>query len=55
MAEESAAFPIPMKQLNFGLSGKLTHRIVFAERPDCIFVLRVRHLAQSALSGDELP
>lgn len=45
LASENDKFPIELRQANFGLGGKYTHRIVFTIRPDMILVLRVQHLA----------
>jgi plasmid stabilization system protein ParE len=50
LAAESSRFPYEIRQLNFGLSGKRTHRIVFTIRPNTVVVLRVRHLAQEDIN-----
>jgi len=53
-AEENAKVPIDLKQANFGLGQKLTHRIVFTIRPEMVLVFRVLHLAQRELSVEDL-
>jgi plasmid stabilization system protein ParE len=53
LAVENPRFPYEIRQLNFGLSGKRTHRIVYTVRPDAaVVVLRVRHLAQEEIDLD---
>jgi plasmid stabilization system protein ParE len=54
VAEESKEFPIEIRQLNYGLSGRPTHRALFTIRPDMILVLRVQHLAQGPLTSDDI-
>lgn len=54
LAQENGTFPFEVRQLNFGLGRKATHRAVFTVRPDMILVLRVRHLAQNELTLDDL-
>jgi plasmid stabilization system protein ParE len=53
-AAESESFPFEVRQLSFGVGRRPTHRVVFTIRPDCVFVLRVQHLAQQELSPDDL-
>lgn len=53
-AAENAKLPLEIKQMNFGLAGKKTHRAVFTIHPDKILVLRVLHLAQQELSPDDI-
>jgi plasmid stabilization system protein ParE len=43
-----------IRQLNFGIGHRPTHRIVFAIDGHIVVVLRVRHVSQDALSGDGL-
>ncbi len=50
LAPESELFPYEVRQLDYGLSRKPTHRALYTLRPDKIIVLRVRHLAQQPLS-----
>lgn len=54
LAGENYKYPFELRQANFGLSGKRTHRILFTIRPDMILVLRVLHLARDALSEEDL-
>ena len=53
-AAENGRLPIEIKQINFGLKRRPTHRIIFTIRPDMILVLRVHHLAQDELTLDDL-
>ena len=41
--------PYEIRQLNFGLGSKPTHRLVYAIRRDRVVILRVRRLAQQSL------
>lgn len=54
LATENAAFAEEIRQLNYGLGRRPTHRAVFTIRPDMILVLRVQHLAQQPLSPDDI-
>ena len=49
LAVEDDRFPYEIRQLNFGIGRKTTHRIVYAIRPRDVVVLHVRHLAQDAI------
>jgi plasmid stabilization system protein ParE len=49
LAPENDRFPYEIRQLNFGVGGKLTHRVVYVIRGQEVVVLRVRHLAQEAI------
>jgi plasmid stabilization system protein ParE len=51
LAPENGQFPYEVRQLNFGIGSKPTHRIVYTIRPGDVVVLRVRHLAQDEI-GD---
>jgi hypothetical protein len=46
LAPENDRFPYEIRQLNFGIGRKPTHRLVFTIRPKEVVILRVRHLAQ---------
>ncbi len=46
LADENLRFPIELRQLTFGSGRKLTHRIIFAIRPDAVVVYAIRHTAQ---------
>ena len=54
LASEGALWPFEVRQLNFGLGRRPSHRVVFTVRPDMIFVLRLRHLSQRPLLFDDL-
>jgi plasmid stabilization system protein ParE len=46
LAAETEHFPYKVRQLNFGIGRKSTHRLVFTIRAKDVVILRVRHLAQ---------
>ncbi len=52
LAGENDDFPMEVRELHYGLGRHATHRAVFTVRPDMVLVLRIRHLAQDALSFD---
>jgi hypothetical protein len=54
MAIESDLLADGIRQLNFGIGRRPTHRILFAIDGLSVVVLRVRHASQDALSGDDL-
>ncbi len=54
LASESAAFDFPLHQMNFGLSGHPTHRVLFFIGDDRVLVYAIRHLAQAELTPDDL-
>jgi plasmid stabilization system protein ParE len=54
MAIESDLLSQGIRQINFGLGRRPTHRIVFAIDGGIVVVLRVRHASQDALTLDEL-
>jgi plasmid stabilization system protein ParE len=49
LAGESDRFPYSLRQLNFGLGRRPTHRILYTMRHDRVVVLRVRSLSQQDL------
>jgi plasmid stabilization system protein ParE len=49
LAPENDRIPYEVRQLNFGVGHKLTHRLVFTIRLQDVVILRVRHLAQQDL------
>ncbi len=51
LAPENGRFPYEVRQLNFGIGRKPTHRIVYTVRAHDVVVLRVRHLSQSAIDS----
>ena len=51
---ESHKFPIPIRDLRFGVRRRPTHRAVFTIRKDMVLVLAIRHLAQREITPDEI-
>ena len=54
VSRENDEFPMEIRDLDFGLSRRRTHRAVFTIRPDMLLVIAIRHLAQRDLSPDDL-
>jgi len=54
-ARENKRFPIEIRQLNFGVGNKKTHRAVFTIRGEQVVVFAIRHLARLDLDPDDLP
>ena len=54
-ARENRRFPYELRELHYGLGQRPTHRAVFTIRPDMVFVLAIRHVAQADLTDDDLP
>ena len=54
IAAENDLFPIEIRQMNYGLGNKPTHRAIFTVRPNMVYVLFVRHLAQEPVTPDHL-
>jgi len=54
LAPENDAFPYEVRQLNYGVGRRPTHRAIFVVRPDSVLILRVRHLAQRPLSPEDV-
>jgi plasmid stabilization system protein ParE len=54
LALENDGLPFEARQLLFGLGRKLTHRVLFTIRPDCVYVLRVVHVAQDVIDLGDL-
>jgi plasmid stabilization system protein ParE len=54
LARENANFPFELRQLNYGLGRRPTHRALYTIRPDMILVLRIAHLAQDDFSTDDV-
>ena len=52
-ARENEHFPYELRQMNFGLGNRSTHRVLFVIRSDSVFVLTVRHAAQDDWDPDE--
>jgi plasmid stabilization system protein ParE len=53
-APEYDLLPEGVRQLNFGIGSRPTHRILFTVADDVVTVLRVRHVAQADLTADDL-
>jgi len=53
LARENEHFPYELRQMNFGLGNRPTHRILFTIRPDSVMVLTVRHAAQTDWNPDD--
>ena len=54
VAAENRRFPFELRQLNFGLGRQPSHRILFTIRPECVYILAVRHVSQQQLGPDDL-
>lgn len=52
LAPENDHFTYELRQLNYGLSSKPTHRAIFTIRETVVLILRIRHLAQSLIEPD---
>lgn len=52
LAAENDRFPYEIRQLNFGIGRKPTHRLVYAIHPNEVVILRVRHLAQQEIEPE---
>lgn len=50
LAPEHAKFGLSIRQINYGLGNKPTHRALYLVRVDKVVVLRIRHLSQKNLS-----
>lgn len=51
---ESDLLPTGLRQLLFGIGSRGTHRIVFTVIETDVIVVRVRHAAQDAMTGDDV-
>jgi len=54
LAYESNRFPFEMRQLNYGLGKRPTHRILFRIAGSTVSILTVRHLAQAEVTPDDI-
>lgn len=54
LAHENDRFPFEVRQLNFGLGRRPSHRVLFTIRPDCVYVLAVVHVSQDAIGLDDI-
>ena len=53
-ADENDDFPSEIRQLNFGLSSRPTHRAVYTIVDDSAIVLTVRHTAQGRITPEDI-
>ena len=54
LARENRSIPIEIRELNFGLGRRPSHRVIFSIRPEYVVVYAIRHIAQSDLTLDDL-
>ncbi len=53
LASEAVAFDFPLHQMNFGVSGRRTHRVLFSFDDSRVLVYAVRHLSQADLGRED--
>ena len=53
-APECEAFPLPLRQITYGLGRRPTHRVVFAIRGAKVVVYAIRHVAQQDLRPEDI-
>lgn len=53
-AVEADAFDFPLHQMNFGVSGHATHRVLYSFDEAKVLVYAVRHLSQAEIQNDDL-
>jgi plasmid stabilization system protein ParE len=51
-AEENKHYPYELRQVNFGLGSRPSHRAVFTIRGEMVLVLRIRHAAQDSIGPE---
>jgi plasmid stabilization system protein ParE len=54
VSRENGRFSFVIRQLNYSVTGRSTHRAVFTVQADAVIVLTIRHLAQSDLRPRDL-
>ncbi len=54
LAQESDRFPFEVRELQYGVGRRKTHRVLFAIREDVVRIYSVRHLAQDFVTAEEL-
>lgn len=54
LAREDHLFPFHVRQLDYGLGTKKTHRAIFEVRGDDVLVFSVRHLHQRDISPEDV-
>ncbi len=53
-ADENDDFPYTIRELNYGLSSRPTHRAIFTITQENVVVLTVRHIARDRLTLDDI-
>ncbi len=54
LAREAEEFDFPLHQMNFGVSGRSTHRVLFSFNDARVLVYAVRHLSQADLAPEDV-
>ncbi len=54
-ARENGQCSVELRQLNYSIGGRATHRAVFSIQGMSVTVLSIRHVAQEDLSTGDLP
>ncbi|MDC0935566.1 type II toxin-antitoxin system RelE/ParE family toxin [Pirellulales bacterium] len=54
LARENDDFPFDIRQMNYGIGSKPTHRAVFEIRDEKVIVHGIRHLSRRELTPDDL-
>jgi hypothetical protein len=54
LALEAEAFDFSLHQMNFGISGRSTHRVLYSFDDAHVLVYAVRHLSQAELHPEDL-
>ena len=54
LAAESKLHPRGLRQMNFGIGRRPTHRIIFVVDEDSVRIVRVRHSSQRSLQEEDL-
>jgi plasmid stabilization system protein ParE len=54
LARENAEFTYELREVNYGVRSRPTHRAVFTIRPDSVLVMAIRHAAQSELTSADI-
>lgn len=52
LAPEAAELDLPVRNLLYGLSSKLTHRVLFSIDGDDVVIYRVLHMSQAVLTDN---
>lgn len=54
LADESDAFEFQLRQINFGIEGRPTHRMLLSIHDDVVFIHCVRHLSRQDITRDDI-